>query len=82
MSAFSTSCVVLYAMDGKIKQRVCIKFSVKLSKSAVKTLEILREAFEKHSLSQTAVFNGIHVSRLIKCHLKMSNVQANQVPAK
>jgi hypothetical protein len=42
-------------MDGKIKQHVCIKFCVKLSKSATKTLEVLREAFGDHSLSWTAV---------------------------
>jgi hypothetical protein len=42
-------------MDGKIEQRVCIKFTVKLSKSATETLEMLREAFREHSLSQTAV---------------------------
>jgi hypothetical protein len=54
-SAFSTSCFILSAMDGKTKQRVCIKFCVKLGKSATKTLEMLREAFGEHSLSQTAV---------------------------
>jgi hypothetical protein len=43
-------------MDGKIEQHVCIKFCVKLSKSATKTLEMLREAFGEHSLSQTVVF--------------------------
>jgi hypothetical protein len=43
-------------MDGKIEQRVCIKFCVKLRKSATKTLEMLLEAFEEHSLSRTAVF--------------------------
>jgi hypothetical protein len=43
-------------MDGKIEQRVCIKFYVKLSKSATKTLEMLREAFGDHSLSWTVVF--------------------------
>jgi hypothetical protein len=48
--------VVLSAMDGKIEQPVCIKFCMKLCKSATKTLEILREAFGEHSLSQTAVF--------------------------
>jgi hypothetical protein len=43
-------------VDGKIEQRVCIKFYVKLSEPATRTLEILREAFEEHSLSQTVVF--------------------------
>jgi hypothetical protein len=43
-------------MDGKIKQRVCIKFCVELSKSATKSLEMLREAFGEHSLCWTAVF--------------------------
>jgi hypothetical protein len=43
-------------MDGKIKQRVCIKFCVKLSKSATETLEMLREALREHSLSQITVF--------------------------
>jgi hypothetical protein len=43
-------------MDGKIEQYVCIKFCVKLSISATKTLEMLREVFGEHSLSWTAVF--------------------------
>jgi hypothetical protein len=43
-------------MDGKIEQRVCIKFCVKLGKSATETLEMLREAFGEHSLSLTADF--------------------------
>jgi hypothetical protein len=43
-------------MDSKIKQRVCIKFCMKLSKSATETLEMLQEAFGEHSLSWTAVF--------------------------
>jgi hypothetical protein len=43
-------------MDGKIKQRVCIKFCIKLSKSTAKTLEMLHDAFGEHSLSLTAVF--------------------------
>jgi hypothetical protein len=34
----------------------CIKFHVKLSKSATKTLQMLHEAFGEHSLSRTAVF--------------------------
>jgi hypothetical protein len=32
-------------MDGKIEQRVCIKFYVKLHKSTTNTLEMLNEAF-------------------------------------
>jgi hypothetical protein len=43
-------------MDGKIKQHVCTKFCVKCCKSAIKTLEMLYEAFGEHSLSQRAVF--------------------------
>jgi hypothetical protein len=43
-------------MDGKIEQCACIKFCVKLGKSATNTLEILHEAFGEHSLSRTAVF--------------------------
>jgi hypothetical protein len=42
-------------MDGKIEQHVCIKFCVKLGKSATETLEMLHEAFGEHSLSWTAV---------------------------
>jgi hypothetical protein len=42
-------------MDGKIKQCVCIKFCVKLGKSATETLEMLHEAFGEHSLCQTTV---------------------------
>jgi hypothetical protein len=42
-------------MDGKIEQRVCIKFCMKLSKSTTKAPQMLSEAFGEHSLSQTAV---------------------------
>jgi hypothetical protein len=49
MSAFSTSCFVLSAMDGKIEQCVCIKFSMKLGNPTIKTREMLHEAFEEHS---------------------------------
>jgi hypothetical protein len=56
MNDCSTSCFVLPAMDGKIGQRVCIKFCVKPGKSATETLEMLREALGQHSLSRAAVF--------------------------
>jgi hypothetical protein len=43
-------------MDGKIEKRVCIKFCLKLGKSATEALQMLRVAFGEHSLSLTAVF--------------------------
>jgi hypothetical protein len=39
-------------MDGKIKQRVCMK----LGKSTTETPEMLCETFGEHSLSQSTVF--------------------------
>jgi hypothetical protein len=42
-SAFSTS-----YFDGKIEQRVCTKFCVKLGEFATETLEMLRDAFGEH----------------------------------
>jgi hypothetical protein len=56
-SAFSTLCFLLSVMDGKIEQRVCIKFRVKLGKSDTEILEVLHEGFGEHSLSWTAVFD-------------------------
>jgi hypothetical protein len=38
-------------MDGNIEKRVCIKFCVKLGKSATETCEMLREASGEHTLS-------------------------------
>jgi hypothetical protein len=43
-------------MDGKIEQRVCIKFCMKLGKSTTETLEMLHESFGEHSLSWMVVF--------------------------
>jgi hypothetical protein len=43
-------------MDGKIKECVCIKFCMELSKTTAKTLEMLREAFGEHSLCLTDIF--------------------------
>jgi hypothetical protein len=69
-------------IDGKIEQRVCIKFFVKLSKSATKTLEMLHEAFEKHSLSRTTAFEWHSGFKASRVSLKMTNVQGDQAPAK
>jgi hypothetical protein len=35
-------------MDGKVEQSVSIKFCVTLGKSAIETLEMLREDFGEH----------------------------------
>jgi hypothetical protein len=51
MSACLTSCHLLSEMDSKIKQHVCIKFYVKLGKSATEILEMYHGAFGEHSLS-------------------------------
>jgi hypothetical protein len=69
-------------MDSKIEQCVCIKFRVKLGKSTTKTPEMLCEASGEHSLSQTAVLDDNHISRMIECQLKMTNIQGDQAPAK
>jgi hypothetical protein len=42
-------------MGGKIELCVCMKFCVKIGKSAAETPEMLCEAFGDHSLSRTAV---------------------------
>jgi ribosomal protein S25 len=42
-------------MNNKIEQRACIKFCVKLGKSATEALEMPRKAFTEHSLRRTAV---------------------------
>jgi hypothetical protein len=47
---------ILSATDDKIKQHGCIKFCMKLCKSATETLEMFREALGEHSSSQTGVF--------------------------
>jgi hypothetical protein len=62
-------------MDSKLKQRVHIKFCVKLSKSTTKTLEMLHETFGQRFLS------GIHVLRPVEYQLKMKNVQGYQLSA-
>jgi hypothetical protein len=69
-------------MDGKTEQSVCIKFHMKLSKTATKTLEVLCEAFGKQLLSRQQFLKGIHISRLVECQLKMTNVQGDQAPTK
>jgi hypothetical protein len=55
-TVFSSSCFILSVMDGKIEQRVSIKFCAKFGKSAIEALEVLQEAFGGHSLSRTLVF--------------------------
>jgi hypothetical protein len=45
MSAFSYFFFRLFVMDGRIEQRACIKFCVKLGKFIAEALEMLHEAF-------------------------------------
>jgi hypothetical protein len=68
-------------MDVKIEQDVCIKFSVKIGKFGTETLEMLREAFGKTSLSRTAAFER-HSRFKAECQLKMTKVQGDQASAK
>jgi hypothetical protein len=78
---FVQLCFILPAMDGKIEQRACIKFCVKLDKSASETLEMLHEALGEHS-SWTAVFKWHSRFKGVKCLLNMMIVQGDQAPAK
>jgi hypothetical protein len=48
---FQTSGFILSAMGGKIEKRVCMKFCLKLGKSATETLQMLCEPLDKNSLS-------------------------------
>jgi hypothetical protein len=59
ISAFSTLCIVLSAMDGKFEQPVGIKLFMNLCKSAAETLEMLLKAYGEHSLSWTGVFEWL-----------------------
>jgi acyl-CoA thioesterase len=68
-------------MDGRIKKCICIKFSVKLGKSATKTLQMLQEAFGAHSLSQTVIFlEAFMFQGWMSCQLKMTNVRGDKAP--
>jgi hypothetical protein len=68
---------MLSVMDGKTELCVCIKFCAKLGKSVTETLEMLLEAFGEHSLSQKAVLSGIYISGLVKCQLKIMNINGD-----
>jgi hypothetical protein len=66
----------------KTKQSISIKLCVKLGKSTTETTEMLHGTFGEHSLSRTAVFNDIHVSRTVRLQLKMMNVRGEQALTK
>jgi hypothetical protein len=69
-------------MDGKMEQRVCIKFCVKLGKSTTETLEMLCETFGEHSLSWTVVFEWCSRFKGSPVQLMMANIQGSQIPMK
>jgi hypothetical protein len=78
MSSFSDSCFILSAMDGKIEQCVCIKFCMKLGKSATETLEMFHEAFGEQSLSLTVVFeyktySKVHICKYLSDNFPIQN---------
>jgi hypothetical protein len=79
---FSTLCFVLSAMDGKIKQHVCIKFCLKLGKSVTETLEMILEAGGEHSLRWTAVSEWHSCLKAVVCQLKMTNVHCDLAQTK
>jgi hypothetical protein len=69
-------------MDGKIKQRIFIRFCMKLGKSTAKTLEMLYESFGEHSLSRTAVFEWHSHFKAGQVSVEDDVVQGDQAPAK
>jgi hypothetical protein len=69
----------LAATDGRIEQRVCITFCVKLCKSGTETLEMLCEAFEEHSLSWTGIFQWL--SRFKAGRLSIGNDECSGGPS-
>jgi hypothetical protein len=81
-SAFSTSCFVLSAIDGKIKQRIYIRFCMKLSKSTAKTLGMLCETLGEHSISRTVVFEWHSYFKAGQVSVEDDKVQGDQPPAK
>jgi len=48
--------LIMFVMQENIKQRYCIKFCVKLNKSATETFASLTEAYGDATLSRTMVF--------------------------
>jgi hypothetical protein len=61
----------LSALHGKIEQCVCNKFCIKLC--TTESIEMLHEAFGEQRL-----LNGIHISRVVKFQLKMTNARDDQ----
>ncbi|CAI6344606.1 unnamed protein product [Macrosiphum euphorbiae] len=46
----------VFVMSNKLEQRVCIKFCVKLGKSATETFEMIKKAFEDEAMSRSKTF--------------------------
>jgi hypothetical protein len=46
----------VFVMSNKLEQRVCIKFCVKLGKSATETFEMIKKTFEDEAMSRSKIF--------------------------
>jgi hypothetical protein len=64
-------------MDDKIEQSVCIKFCMKVGKSAIETLEMLQEASGEHSLSSQTLLGSV---RSLPGDLNIRCIAAKFVP--
>jgi len=70
-------------MAGNKEHIVCVKFCFLLGKSAAaETVLMLQEAFQEEALSKTQVYNGIHVWKGVKCHVRTIQDLTDLQPAK
>jgi hypothetical protein len=79
---FLTLCLILSLLDGKTEQHVYIKFCVKFGRSATKTLRNVSWGFWKIFFKPYSGFWMSFTSQGRLCHLKRTNIQGNEAPAK
>ena len=69
--------VVIFTMDQRKEQRVCIKFCASLGKSATETLEMIQKASGTKAWVVHRCFNGMPGSRPVAHQLTMTNTQGD-----